>query len=113
MVPDLVNVPFQRGDALVSLEAVKFGDALDSDFRQAGHVLIRHLTQQVLDVGFQAFMDGGQNFLPRLALLDVAVDAVFDEDLFERRKMPRLLELTKLNFQLPLEQEARSICTDA
>ena len=83
VVLDLVDVPFQRRDALIGFETVEFGDALDADFSQTGHVLVGHFAQQVFDVGLQAFMDGGQNLLPRLAFLDVAVDAVLNEDLLQ------------------------------
>ena len=112
VVLDLLNVPFQRSNALVGLEAVELRYALDADFCEACHILVRHFTQQMLDVRFQAFVNGRENLLPRFAFLDVAVNAVLNEDFFKRSEVPRLLEFSKLNFELALEQVACAVGTD-
>ena len=44
--------------------------------------------------------------LPGLALLDVAVDAVLDEDLLQRAEVPLLLEFAEPDLELQLEQVA-------
>ena len=66
----------------------------------------------MLDVRLQARVDGLQNLLPSFAFLNVAVDAVLDEDFFQRSKMPSLLQLCQLNLQLPLQEMSCSVGTD-
>ena len=57
-------------------------------------------------------MNGRENLLPRFAFLDVAVDAVLDEDFLERRKVPRLAQLAELDFQLAFEQVPGAVRAD-
>ena len=83
MVLDLINITFQSFNQAVRFEAVKLGNPFDADFSQTRHVLIGDCAQQMLRVRLEALVDGGQNFLPRLALLNVPVDPVLNENLLQ------------------------------
>ncbi len=50
----------------------------------------------------EAFVNGLDDFFPGLALFNVAVDAVLDEDFLERREVPLLLELAPFDFEFEL-----------
>ena len=58
----------------------------------------------MLDVGIQPCMDGLQYLVPRLTLLNVPVDSIFDEDLLQRGEVPFLLQFTEFNFELKFQQ---------
>ena len=88
VVLDLVDLHLEVGDALIGLLGVELGDALDPDLGQARDILVGDRTDQMLDVRFESGVDGLQDGLPGLALLDVAVDAVLDEDLLQRSEVP-------------------------
>ena len=107
VVLDLIDVPFQPFNQAVGFEAIKLGNALDADFRQPRHILIGDRAQQVLGVRLESFVDGGQDILPRLALLDVPVDPVLNKYFLQGREVPLLLQFTQFNLQLQLEQPLR------
>ena len=110
VVLHLIHFHLKIGNALVGLVRVKLGNALDADLGESGHILVGHRTDQVLDVGRQAFMDGLQDGFPRFALFDVAVDALLDENLFERSKMPGFLQFAEADFKFPAKQHPRAVC---
>ena len=59
VVLDLIDVSFQPLNQAIGFEGVKLGNALDPDFRQPCHVLIRNRAQQVLGVRLESFVYGG------------------------------------------------------
>ena len=59
---------------------------------------------ELLEERLQALANLRQHALPRLRLLDAAVDALLDEDALERVPVPLLLQLAELDLELLLQQ---------
>ena len=89
---------------LVGLEAIVGRDAFDTDLREADDVFRGHLAAKLIEKGFQATADLAQHTLPSLRLLDVPIDALFDENAFERIPVPLLLQLGELDLQFAFQQ---------
>ena len=62
------------------------------------------LAAELLEEGLQSFANFLEHAFPGLRFLDQPVDALLDENAFERIPVPLLLELAELDLQLPLEQ---------
>lgn len=103
---DFGDVFFERGDVFVGFEGVELGDAFDADLGEAGDVVVGDFAFEDLEVGFEAFPDGGDDGLPGGALFDVAVDAFFDEDFFEGGEVPFFLELAEFDFEFAAKDVA-------
>jgi len=56
-------------------------------------------------------MNGMKNGVPSLALLDVTVNPLLDENLLQRGKMPSLLQFAKANFKLLSKQHPSAVGT--
>ena len=93
-------------DFLVGLEGVELGDALDLDLGEADDVVLGDLALEEFLEGLQAVVDGLDDGFPGVALLDVAVDAVFDEDLLQRAEVPFFGEFAEFDLEFQLEQLA-------
>ncbi len=89
---------------LVGLETVVGGDALDADLGEAHDVLLGHLAAELLEKGFQAAANLGEDAFPGLGFLDEPVDALLDEDALERIPVPLLLEFAELDLEFALEE---------
>ena len=63
--------------------------------------------------GFRPASIVDEHALPRLAVLDLLVDLLLDEDLLQREHVPAGIELAEPDLQLPLEQVARALRRDA
>ena len=109
LVAHLLGIGLDLLDLDVGLLRVVTGDADELQFRQALHVLERHLAAQQLLEGLQPLVDGCIGLLARAALLHELVKLVFDEDPLERRGMPGGIQLLQPNLQLAPEEVFRVV----
>ncbi len=96
---DLGDVLFESGDVFVGLEGVELGDAFDADLGEAGDVVVGDFAFEEFQVRFEAFPDGGDDGLPGGAFFDVAIDAIFDEDLLEGGEVPFFFEFAEFDLE--------------
>ena len=108
---------FQLRNFFVRFEGVVFRDAADANFGKARDVFlgdVAHQFEALIPALFghrrgpnellQPRVDDFEHGFPALGLFDLAVDAILDEDLFERGEVPFLFQLGLLDAQLPFEQ---------
>ena len=58
----------------------------------------------MLDVRLQALVDRLDHGFPGLTFLNVAIDTLLDEDLFQRGEVPFLFQLAETNFEFLTQQ---------
>ena len=109
MALDFRNFSLERSDLIVRFRGVKLGDSLDLNVRQARDVFLRNFSKQVTNMGLQALPNVLQHLLPGFGFFDIAVNTLFDEDLFQARKMPLLLKLGELDVEVRTEQVYRML----
>ena len=117
MVGHLGQLVGEALQILVGLETVELRNALDADFGEAREVVLRQRAAQhdtgVIGLGFlafnahefaQAFFNRFEDFGPGFAFLNLAVNAIFDENLLQRGVVPLLPQLLLPDFEFTLQQ---------
>ena len=76
----------------VCSKRIVLGDTLDAYFEETNDVILRNLTMKEFLVGFQSLVYSSEYAFPRFFLLNVSVNAFFDEYFLQRRKVPLFLK---------------------
>ena len=99
------------GDELVGFVLVEFKDAGHLDFHQSEDVVFRYLADELRVVGSQAFVDVGAGGVHVGGLFEgfVFIDALFDEDAFERGEVEALREFATADEEFAPEEFARVV----
>src|SRR5438552_14400860 len=79
-------------------------DATDTHLQQAFDIGIDQFTYQLFAEGFEPIAHGGQHRFIGFALLDFFIDALLDENAFERAKVQFILEFGFPQLELALER---------
>ena len=109
---NLFNFSLQTGHELLCLLLVELQDALHLDFQQLQDVVLRHLTNHTGVVGRQSLIDMLTNLIHIGGFLEflVLIDALLDENLFQRIEMQLLQEFTLADLEFLTNQVLRAIC---
>ena len=80
----LNNIILQPLDIFVRLETIELRNPFNFYLRQPSNIVLYDFPAEQLLIRLQTFVDGSQHRFPRLALFNVAVDSLFDENLLQR-----------------------------
>ena len=99
-----IDFRLDAADLLIGTERIVARDAFDFDLSQFDDVLARYLTLQHRLEWSELPIDGFEHALPGGTLFDGVIDAIFDEDPFERRHVPLFGKFTEPNLQFTFEK---------
>ena len=102
ILPRLRQVILHLLHFLAMLVDVEKRDAADAHGQEALDIRVRKLANQLLAERLETLVHGGHNGLIGLALLDLLVDALLDENALQRPEMELILELGLPELEFPL-----------
>ena len=100
----LGNAIFEAPDLFVGAEAIVLGNTLYLNLSETDDVVAGDLAFEKFFERVEAFVDRFDHGFPGFAFLNIAVDAVLDEDALQRTVVPLVIELAEEDFEF-LEKE--------
>ena len=103
LFPELFHLFQDLGQFLLVLGDVETGDPPHGQGEKFFHILVGHVTPQLIPEGGDPLVDFGQSQLMGLCLFDPLVDPVFKEYLGQRLGVEELVLPLQRQFQLPFQ----------
>ena len=100
VVLSLLDIHLDGGDVLVGLLDVELGDFAYWLLAEFQHIVAGDFLLEEFAVGVEGTLDGGDLILPGvLVFLQLLVDTLLEENLFERHPMPTIFKFGELYFK--------------